>query len=1359
MFEMLGATPVWLWMAIAAALSAATVWFYHRCVLAEDRAAADAALAERAALLAEARVADRPQPSVRAPEPVFAGAGAAVPGADDGDADALRARVWALEARLRDAADAARSGAPIDASALASGLGDVDEDGAPPREISKLKFDAWRLEERLAETQSGEAGPGVVDPERADEMLVARVGRLQNRVERVLDAARRGDAATVVEIETEHAADGEGLVETPGLGAMGVARGLDAEESAPPPEGVDRGSLRYRVWTLGRALRDTLDATAAGRPIDRARIERTLAETAQYDAVADDDAEPTESADAPESAAWEAERVALLEEREGLQDEAAQLRYQVWSLSRRMGDVLSVARAGDAIDADALAAELDADDLTPEDGPNERAAFLSAGAVVVGAAASDEIDAVRAEAAMALDAERAASQQRLEAERAALAETRAEAAALRGLVWTAEWRLASALEAVEAAATSEDSTAALESARAAAAEQARAASDDADALRERLAQAEEALRALRAETAASAEALAERDIALAERDAALSAARAPRSAPVAPSERRLALRLSEEGEAKRAERAASADLRARLWSAEWRLRDADARREETGAWALERAGLVSARDAALADRDAAATDRDATVGRISAELETARAEAARAAEARARTEASLRDAEDAASALRTELDTARAQAAAAASALAAAEAAGSDAAVAERRRADAADARAADAAEALEIARRDAAAAQSRVEALQDELAAARHAVDEAARPDPRLAAEVETLRSRLRRLEGDAAAAPTAEELARARRDADALRARLAEMDAEIARLRAATPPSVPASPIPAQRLLADPPAPERVQPERAEPAPVRAALQPSSPEFDAPLSGVEAAAAELIDASAVVAVSRNRPRALLDAAPTTSDDLTRIRGVGPNEADGMQAIGLHRFSQFAEFSPEDLAWIDDRLGLRGGVIRDRWLPQALRLAAERPSAPAPSDPPATPAAGAADLDAVRAETIDALPAHPRSAPATGPLWGVEAAALERIESPSFAVDPGRRPLSFAAAARSERLDDLTAILGVGPRLQAALRAEGARTYASIADLTADEAAWLDRRLGLDGRVVRDRWIPQARRLADAPPPAAAETRAPTPQAPAAPAPAPVPVVTPSAADREAQAAEIAAAGRLRGAPDEAPAAYWSQRRGDGATGDDLKLIVSVGPKMEARLNGVGVDRFEQLAEAPADALAWLDAALGLGGRLTRERWAAQAEALADRKRAGQLAIGPEGVWTTRDGLGEDADAAATALASDLSPTERAGLRLIQDGFTATDATRPAGLLSGPTGASPDDLKLISGVSVAIEADLNALGVFYFRQIAAFTASDIAWFDASLDLGGRVVRDRWVAQAAALQRRRWGGA
>lgn len=72
----------------------------------------------------------------------------------------------------------------------------------------------------------------------------------------------------------------------------------------------------------------------------------------------------------------------------------------------------------------------------------------------------------------------------------------------------------------------------------------------------------------------------------------------------------------------------------------------------------------------------------------------------------------------------------------------------------------------------------------------------------------------------------------------------------------------------------------------------------------------------------------------------------------------------------------------------------------------------------------------------------------------------------------------------------------------------------------------------------------------------------------------------------------------------------------------------------------------------------------------------------------------------------------------------------------------------RPAGIARPDR---PDDLQLISGVGPKNEAILHSLGIFTFAQVAAWKQAEREWVDGYLRFGGRIEREDWVRQAAAL--------
>jgi large subunit ribosomal protein L19 len=63
----------------------------------------------------------------------------------------------------------------------------------------------------------------------------------------------------------------------------------------------------------------------------------------------------------------------------------------------------------------------------------------------------------------------------------------------------------------------------------------------------------------------------------------------------------------------------------------------------------------------------------------------------------------------------------------------------------------------------------------------------------------------------------------------------------------------------------------------------------------------------------------------------------------------------------------------------------------------------------------------------------------------------------------------------------------------------------------------------------------------------------------------------------------------------------------------------------------------------------------------------------------------------------------------------------------------------------------TPDDLKLIAGITPELEKKLNKLGIIKFEQIANLSDDEIGQVDEQLKLNGQVENDDWTAKAVAL--------
>ena len=137
---------------------------------------------------------------------------------------------------------------------------------------------------------------------------------------------------------------------------------------------------------------------------------------------------------------------------------------------------------------------------------------------------------------------------------------------------------------------------------------------------------------------------------------------------------------------------------------------------------------------------------------------------------------------------------------------------------------------------------------------------------------------------------------------------------------------------------PAPNELELKTPDAPSKAPPNASPPkasAPVVAKAAPKSePKKAAPKKEAPAAAATSTSDDA-------RPAILKDAPDGgAGDDLKKISGVGPKLEQTLNELGVWHYEQVANFSADDIAWVDERLRFKGRIERDDWIGQAKALA-----------------------------------------------------------------------------------------------------------------------------------------------------------------------------------------------------------------------------------------------------------------------------------------------------------------------------------------------------------------------------------------------------------------------------------
>ncbi|AJE48159.1 NADH-quinone oxidoreductase subunit E [Celeribacter indicus] len=79
---------------------------------------------------------------------------------------------------------------------------------------------------------------------------------------------------------------------------------------------------------------------------------------------------------------------------------------------------------------------------------------------------------------------------------------------------------------------------------------------------------------------------------------------------------------------------------------------------------------------------------------------------------------------------------------------------------------------------------------------------------------------------------------------------------------------------------------------------------------------------------------------VAQKKPRTMKAPRKAGADDLKKLKGVGPKLEATLNQLGFWHYDQIAKWTPEEIAWVDERLRFKGRIERDGWTEQAKILA-----------------------------------------------------------------------------------------------------------------------------------------------------------------------------------------------------------------------------------------------------------------------------------------------------------------------------------------------------------------------------------------------------------------------------------
>jgi large subunit ribosomal protein L21 len=117
------------------------------------------------------------------------------------------------------------------------------------------------------------------------------------------------------------------------------------------------------------------------------------------------------------------------------------------------------------------------------------------------------------------------------------------------------------------------------------------------------------------------------------------------------------------------------------------------------------------------------------------------------------------------------------------------------------------------------------------------------------------------------------------------------------------------------------------------------------------------------------------------------------------------------------------------------------------------------------------------------------------KGADKSGVMAAIGAGSVSGAAVAAAAAKPAKKAAAPKKAAKAEAkaeapaaaagADDLKQLSGVGPALEKKLHAAGVTTFAQIAAWGADDIAAMDEKLSFKGRIEREGWVEQAKKLA----------------------------------------------------------------------------------------------------------------------------------------------------------------------------------------------------------------------------------------------------------------------------------
>lgn len=371
---------------------------------------------------------------------------------------------------------------------------------------------------------------------------------------------------------------------------------------------------------------------------------------------------------------------------------------------------------------------------------------------------------------------------------------------------------------------------------------------------------------------------------------------------------------------------------------------------------------------------------------------------------------------------------------------------------------------------------------------------------------------------------------------------------------------------------------------------------------------------------------------------------APTpavTTDDLQNIRNIDFSIEQELKKNGITRYDQIASWNGDDVSRVNNLLGASGRVQKENWIEQATVLSTGGQTVF--SRLRRSSRQGQANAALAPYPQASAIAAEPVSASVTAPGPASEPEPVELADNVQLAGS------SSAATSSQKTAGDSATSTSVA--------AAAAASAAAVAALTGQRNRQPEKG-GAEAPTAPSTPAAPTQSAAAAPPPVASSVAEPVVSRPqdaadqaarvdrlsstTEPRPERVPrepreerAPRDSRPERELreprEPREERDAGQprrsLQGMRSVRSQAYQDADQGQipsttarvvSSEVDDLKRVRGIGVLIERRLNGLGITRYEQIANWSADDVARISQALDFKGRIERENWVEQARILA---------------------------------------------------------------------------------------------------------------------------------------------